>query len=185
MVEVEITCLQHSHYLHSLCRLAVEWYRGGIDDLHCQPSQCVEPYHEVALRNQSLDACEQGVHAEQRLCGEIVLLSATLWQPLRNTFNDICQSLYKQRVMVFRCNVDGSEKQRQSFVCRQFFGGWEIAVFLVEFLSQQYGVFRDVACVGVGEHIVNVVQSEHLSVCYISLALQGEEVVDECSYRSL
>ena len=87
MVEIEVSGLEHSHYLHSLYGLAVERYRCGVDDLHHQVLEGINAYRVADGRHRSgavalgfprcaagADCCEQTVeqlvHPEARLLEE-------------------------------------------------------------------------------------------------------------------
>ena len=39
MIEIEVSGFEYTHYLYSFCRLAMEWYACGLDELLYQSFQ--------------------------------------------------------------------------------------------------------------------------------------------------
>ena len=73
VVEVEVARLEHTHDLHALGRLAVEGDGGLLDELLQQALQRGVCHDQIAAADESVEAVDERVAAEQRLLEQRVL----------------------------------------------------------------------------------------------------------------
>ena len=58
MVEIEVSGFEYTHYLYSFCRLSMEWYACGLDELLYQSLQRDGIYLKVAGCDEFLQTVE-------------------------------------------------------------------------------------------------------------------------------
>ena len=163
VIEVEIACFQHTHYLHSARRFAVEGNGGRGNELTEKAAEDDEIGCQFAPFHQFQQLVKQRVHAESRFLKELVVALCPI-------------------------HCDGSDRLRQPFhqCIYRFVHVFQACAFHLNIVlllclqlgKQIAGIYSEIFSVGVAQHVRQLLQTVSTFLCRIALGLECYELPD-------